>query len=135
MRAAARSPSIAPKAAAETVSAASAVLTKATLRSAGLLGLSNSVLAKAVGLSEASISRMSSGAKAFEVGSKPAELAALVIRVYRSLDALVGNSEEHRRLWMASFNRALNATPKDAIQSAEGLVRVVTYLDGARALA
>jgi hypothetical protein len=122
-----------PIPAAETASAASAVLTKATLRSAGLLGLSNSVLARAVGLSEASISRMSSGAKTFEVGSKPSELAALVIRVYRSLDALVGNSEEHRRLWMASFNRALNATPKDAIQTAEGLVRVVTYLDAARA--
>lgn len=119
--------------AAESVTAAGAVLTKATLRSAGLLGLSNSVLAKAVGLSEASISRMGSGAKAFEVGSKPAELAALVIRVYRSLDALVGNSEEHRRLWMTSYNRALNAIPKEAIQSAEGLVRVVTYLDGARA--
>lgn len=122
-----------PAPATETVTAASAVLTKATLRSAGLLGLTNSVLAKAVGLSEASISRMSSGAKAFEVGSKPAELAALVIRVYRSLDALVGNSEEHRRLWMTSYNRALNAIPKEAIQSAEGLVRVVTYLDGARA--
>lgn len=133
MRAAARSPSIAQATATDTASAASAVLTKATMRSAALLGLSNSVLAKAVGLSEASISRMSSGAKAFEVGSKPAELAALVIRVYRSLDALVGNSQEHRRLWMTSFNRALNATPRDAIQSAEGLVRIVTYLDGARA--
>lgn len=124
-------PSLAP--AADTSTAASAVLTKATLRSATLLGLSNSVLAKAVGLSEASISRMSSGAKAFEPGSKPAELAALVIRVYRSLDALVGNSEEHRRLWMTSYNRALNATPRQAIQSVEGLVRVVTYLDAARA--
>ena len=117
----------------ETLAAASAVLTRATLRSAGFLGLSNSVLAKAVGLSEASISRMASGAKALDVGSKPAELAALLIRVYRSLDALVGNSEEHRRLWMTSYNRALNAIPKEAIQSAEGLVRVVTYLDGARA--
>jgi hypothetical protein len=36
---------------------------------------------------------------------------------------------------MTSFNRALNATPREAVQSAEGLVRVVTYLDGARALA
>ena len=131
----ATSPSSARAPAIEAVSPASAVLTKATLRSAGLLGLSNSVLARAVGLSEASISRMASGAKALEAGSKPAELAALVIRVYRSLDALVGNSDEHRRLWMTSFNRALNATPKEAIQSAEGLVRVVTYLDGARALA
>jgi len=112
-----------------------AVLTRATLRSALLLGLSNAALARAVGLSEATVSRMTTGAKAFEVESKPAELAALVIRVYRSLDALVGNSEEHRRLWMGTYNRALNATPRDAVQSAEGLVRVVTYLDGARALA
>lgn len=133
MKAAARPTPAAPAPAAATLSTAGAVLTKAALRSAGLLGLSNSVLARAVGLSEASISRMASGAKAFEVGSKPAELAALVIRVYRSLDALVGNSEEQRRLWMTSYNRALNATPRDAIQSAEGLVRVVTYLDAARA--
>lgn len=132
MRAATPSPS-AP--ASSTAPGAAAVLTRAALRSAGLLGLNNAVLARAVGLSEASISRMSSGAKAFEVGSKPAELAALVIRVYRSLDALVGNSDEHRRLWMTSYNRALNAVPKDAVQSAEGLVRVVNYLDGARALA
>lgn len=115
--------------------AAGAVLTKAALRSAGLLGLNNAALARAVGLSEATISRMSSGAKTFEVGSKPAELAALLIRVYRSLDALVGNSEEHRQLWMGSYNQALNAVPREAVQSAEGLVRVVTYLDAARALA
>ncbi len=122
-----------PASAAGAATAASGVLTQATLRSAGLLGLSNSVLARAVGLSEASISRMGSGAKVFEIGSKAAELAALVIRVYRSLDALVGNSQEHRRLWMTSYNRALNAIPREAVQSAEGLVRVVTYLDAARA--
>ena len=132
MRAATRSPT-AP--AGSMATTADAVLTKAVLRSAGLLGLNNAVLARAVGLSEASISRMASGAKALEVGSKPAELAALVIRVYRSLDALVGNSDEHRRRWMTSYNRVLNAIPKETLQSAEGLVRVVNYLDGARALA
>ncbi len=132
MKTAARTPTVP---AAGTATAVGAVLTKATMRSAGLMGLNNAVLARAVGLSEASISRMSSGAKTFEAGSKPAELAALVIRVYRSLDALVGNSDQHRRLWMTSYNRALNAIPKEAMQSAEGLVRVVNYLDGARALA
>ena len=34
---------------------------------------------------------------------------------------------------MTSYNRALNAIPREAVQSAEGLVRVVTYLDAARA--
>ena len=130
-----RAPAPSSRSAPAPATAVGAVLTKATMRSAGLMGLNNAVLAKAVGLSEASISRMSSGAKVFEAGSKPAELAALVIRVYRSLDALVGNSDEHRRLWMTRYNRALNAIPKEAMQSAEGLVRVVNYLDGARALA
>ncbi|TWO69985.1 DUF2384 domain-containing protein [Caenimonas sedimenti] len=130
MRAAVR-----PPAPPKTAPAADAVLTKATFRAAALLGLNNAVLARAVGLSEASVSRMSAGAKTFDIGSKPAELAALIVRVYRSLDALVGNSDEHRRLWMNSHNRAFNATPRDAVQSAEGLVRVVTYLDSARALA
>ena len=115
--------------------AAHAVLTKATLRSAELLGLSNHALARSVGLSEASISRMSTGAKVLEIGTKPAELAALLVRVYRSLDALVGNSDANRQLWMSTYNQAINAVPQEAIQSAQGLVGVVNYLDGARALA
>lgn len=112
---------------------AGAVLTKATLRAASLLGLTNSAVARIVGVSESHISRMAAGDRRFEPGSKPAELAALLVRVYRSLDAMVGNSGTHRRLWMASFNRAFNATPRDAIQKVEGLVRVVRYLDSARA--
>ena len=113
---------------------ASAVLTKATLRAAALLGLTNAVLARVVGLSESQISRMAKGEKSFEPGSKPAELATLLVRVYRSLDAMVGNDDSHRKLWMDSHNRAFHATPRDAVQRVDGLVRVVAYLDGARAV-
>ena len=66
--------------------AAAAVLTKATLRAAGLLGLTNAALARVVGLSESTISRMAAGDRQFEVGTKPAELAALLVRVVRYLD-------------------------------------------------
>lgn len=114
--------------------AAAAVLTKATLRASELLGLSNAALARIVGVSEAHVSRMVKGERAFEPGTKPAELATLVVRVYRSLDALVGNSEVQRRAWMSSFNRAFNEAPRDAMQKVEGLARVVRYLDGARAM-
>ncbi len=114
---------------------AAAVLTKAMLRAATFLGLTHAALARVVGLSESQISRMSRGDKALDIGSKPAELATLLVRVYRSLDALVGNDGRHRQLWMASFNRAFNEAPKDAIQKVDGLVKVVNYLDGARALA
>ncbi|HET8744623.1 MAG TPA: MbcA/ParS/Xre antitoxin family protein [Ramlibacter sp.] len=116
------------------VPAGAAVLTKATLRAAELLGLTNAALARVVGLSESQVSRMSKGEKALELGSKPAELAALLVRVYRSLDALVGNSDAQRKAWMASFNRAFNEPPREAILKVDGLVRVVNYLDGARAV-
>jgi hypothetical protein len=112
--------------------AAAAVLTKGTLRAADLLGLNNAALARVVGVSESHVSRMAAGERQLEVGTKPAELGALLVRLYRSLDALVGNSDQHRKLWMSSFNRAFNAVPKETIQKVEGLVRVVNYLDGAR---
>ncbi|WP_076997471.1 antitoxin Xre/MbcA/ParS toxin-binding domain-containing protein [Variovorax sp. KK3] len=112
----------------------SAVLTKATLRAAEFLGLNNAALARIVGLSESQISRIARGEKSLDVGTKSAELATLLVRVYRSLDALVGNDDGHRKAWMTSFNRAFNETPKDAVQKVDGLVRVVNYLDGARAL-
>ena len=57
------------------------------------------------------------------------------MRVYRSLDALVGSNDTQRRAWMSSPNRALNGTPADLIRQAEGLVGVVSYLDGMRAAA
>jgi hypothetical protein len=117
-----------------TSAAAGAVLTKALLRAAGFLGLSNAIVARVVGVSESHVSRMAKGERELEVGTKPAELAALLLRVYRSLDALVGNDERHRKEWMTSFNRAFNEAPKDAIQKVEGLARVARYLDGARAL-
>jgi transcriptional regulator with XRE-family HTH domain len=114
--------------------AAAAVLTKAAVRAAQFLGLNNASLARVVGLSESQISRMAKGEKTIDPGSKPAELAALLIRLYRSLDALVGNDDGQRRAWMASYNQAFNAAPRDAVQKVDGLVRVVSYLDGARAM-
>ena len=123
-----------PAPASQSSPAAAAVLTKAVVRAAQFLGLNNATLARVVGLSESQISRMAKGEKALEPGTKPAELAALLVRLYRSLDALVGNDDTQRRAWMASYNQAFNATPKEAVQKVDGLVRVVSYLDGARAM-
>jgi len=110
------------------------VLTKALLRAAQLLGLSNAGLGRTLGVSEASISRLATGSRTIDPASKEGELALILVRVYRSVDALVGNSEQHRQAWMTSFNRAFNAAPKDALEHVEGLARVVRYLDGARAI-
>lgn len=112
---------------------ADAVLTKALLRAAELLGLSNAALARVLGVSEASISRLASGSRTIDPASKEGELALLLVRVYRSLDALVGADAAQRKAWMQGHNRALNGRPAQLIERAEGLVGVVAYLDAMRA--
>jgi Protein of unknown function (DUF2384) len=109
------------------------VLTKALLRAAELLGLSSAVLARILGVSEASVSRLGAGARTVEPQSKEGELALLLVRVYRSLDALVGTDAAQRKAWLQGHNRALNGRPVDLIQRTDGLVNVVAYLDAMRA--
>jgi transcriptional regulator with XRE-family HTH domain len=109
------------------------VLTGAVLRTAGFLGLSRVALARLLGVSEAGVSRLASGARLIDPDSKEGELALLLVRLYRSLDALVGNDAEQRLRWLGGFNRALNGKPVELIERAEGLAGVVAYLDGMRA--
>ncbi len=111
-----------------------AVVTKAALRAAGLLGLSNKTLARIVGLSEASVSRMGAGTFTLTPGDKTFELAVFFVRFYRALDALVHGDDAVARAWLASPNEALGGTPVDLIQTVPGLVHVVAYLDARRAL-
>jgi hypothetical protein len=110
-----------------------ATVSKATIRAARLLGLTNAALAAILGLSEPTISRLSSAAYRLEPGSKPYELALLLIRLFRSLDAMVGGEPQAMRSWMGSENRALDGIPSERIRSVTGLVEAVAYVDSARA--
>jgi hypothetical protein len=110
------------------------VVTKAALRAAELLGISNKALARIVGLSEASVSRMGTGGYTLTPGEKPFELAVLFVRFYRALDAIVHGDDQVARAWLANANVALGGTPLTLIQSVQGLVNAVAYLDARRAL-
>ena len=112
-----------------------AVATKAVLGAAGRLGLSNKALARIIGVSEATVSRMGSGSYTLAPGDKAFELALLFVRLFRSLDAIVGGDEAVAIAWLRSENVALGATPLSLIQSVSGLVHVLGYLDARRALA
>jgi uncharacterized protein (DUF2384 family) len=112
----------------------SAIVTKAATRAADKLGLTNKVLARVIGVSEASVSRMKKGEYPLEPNQKPFELAVLFVRLYRSLDAVVGGDDAVARQWLANENTALNATPLDLIQSISGLANVIQYLDARRAV-
>lgn len=112
---------------------ASMVLAKATTRASKMLGLSGAALARTIGLSEPTISRLLHGDKALDPNSKEGELALLLVRVFRSLDALVGTDDQKRLVWMTTHNKALGGVPQQLVQSAAGLVATLNYLDGMRA--
>ena len=114
-------------------SKAGVVLTKATCRAADRLGLSGRQLAEMVGVSEATVSRWKRGESVLEPGTKPFELSALLVRVFRSLDAITGGDEAVARQWLAAPNTALSARPVERMFQVQGLVDVTTYLDSRRA--
>jgi hypothetical protein len=110
----------------------SRVLTGAVLRAAALLELTQACLAEILGLSPATVSRMAKGTYALDQHKKEWEMAALFVRLFRSLDSVVGSNDEAARAWLYGDNRALGERPANLIRSAEGLVRAVHYLDAAR---
>jgi antitoxin Xre/MbcA/ParS-like protein len=116
----------------EPVPEQAAVLTKSVLRAGGHLGIRQAGLAKILGLSPATVSRMASGAYALDPGKKEWDHAALLVRLFRSLDSIVGSGDDTAQAWLGSQNQGLNGIPLDLIQRTEGLVRVVQYLDAAR---
>ena len=74
-----------------------AVLAKATARASELLGLTGVALARTIGLSEPTVSRILRGEKTLAPTSKEGELALLLVRVYRSLDALTQSGAIRRQ--------------------------------------
>jgi transcriptional regulator with XRE-family HTH domain len=107
-----------------------AVLTRAVLSAATRLGLRNRELARVLGASEASVSRLQRG-RTVDPESKEGELALLFLRLYRGLDALAGDDDRARR-WLRAENTHVAGVPAERIQTVEGLVDVVQYLDAMR---
>jgi transcriptional regulator with XRE-family HTH domain len=109
------------------------VVSKALLRSAELLGLTAKELSNIVGLSEPSLSRLKRSLDGSPLTGKSYELALLFIRLYRSLDAIVGGDDETARQWIRTDNTMLGGKPLNRIKTIDGLTHVLAYLDARRA--
>jgi hypothetical protein len=110
------------------------VVTKAVVRAAERLSVTARVLAAIIGVSEASVSRMKRGDFRLEPGTKPFELAVLFVRLFRSLDAIVGGDDRVAASWLGNPNTALDGRPIEKVRTVSGLVDVIAYLDARRAL-
>jgi uncharacterized protein (DUF2384 family) len=108
------------------------VLTTAVLRACALLEITQSSLSQILGVSASTVSRMANGTYTLDDQKKEWELGALFVRLFRSLDAVIGSNDSAARQWLAGDNSGLKGRPIDLIRSTEGLVRVVQYLDAAR---
>lgn len=113
-------------------SEAGSTLSKAVVRTAALLRIKQSSIARILGISAATASRLCAGSYVLNPArAKEWELALLLVRMFRSLDAVLGHGENAQQ-WLNGHNLALNGRPAELIETAEGLVRVLHYLDAHR---
>lgn len=95
------------------------------------LGLKREQFANSIGVSVPTVARLKKGAPI--PNHKPYELALQLIRLYRGLYAIVGGDAHSMTHWMQSENKHFDdQKPCELIQSAEGLTRVLWYLDAMR---
>jgi uncharacterized protein (DUF2384 family) len=109
-----------------------AVLTKAVLRTAEILQIRQHELAEILGVSAPSVTRLTGGDKKLVEGRSEYQLAALFVRLFRSLDTLVGGSADQARSWLRAPNEHLNGVPLELMKTVRGLVNVADYLDAVR---
>ena len=107
------------------------VLTRAFLRASQKLALTQGDVAKTIGVSDASVSRLFSQRRTIDPESKEGELAILFVRLYRSLDALLGGDDAGQK-WFHAHNYHLQGTPAEIIKTVQGLMDVIQYLDSMR---
>lgn len=109
------------------------VLSRATVNTADILGLPKVALAHILGVSPSTVTRLYASTYQLAPEKKEWDFAVLLVRLFRSLDSIVGGAGEDARRWLNSENSGLaGKKPAELIQTTEGLVRVVTYLDASR---
>jgi len=109
------------------------VLTDAVSRIASCWKLTNEQLGAVLGISSATASRLRSGGFELDRSNKAFELGQYLVRLFRSLDALMGSDDAASMSWLRSPNLDLEGRPIDLIRSIRGLDAVANYVDDYRA--
>ena len=104
-------------------------VSKAALRASEYLGLKQKEFAQIVGISPTKVSHLWATNYLLNPSRKSEwENSILFIRLFKSLDAILGERDA-ARTWLRGENTALGDSPFNLIQSIEGLVHVVNYVD------
>lgn len=108
-----------------------AVLAKAVLRASEQLGLKQAELAAVLGVHRTAISRLKQN-PSLDPESKQGELALLLLRMARALFALTGGDQDWIQHFMRSPNKITGGIPVKQIESIQGLICVLQFVDAIR---
>ena len=89
------------------------LVTKAVLRVAAKLRLTDRMIGHIIGVSDATLLRMHRGQ--YVLTKKPFELAVLLIRLFESLDRVAGGDDESAQSWLRSPSRLLKKCFGEAV--------------------
>lgn len=104
-----------------------ATLTKAVLRAADRLGLSE-MLPDLLGIDAEAAGELANGARTLDP-SRPEWIAgSKFLSIFRALVTLAGGTESACS-WLVSSNQVLGAAPADLLRNAGGRDRVLRYLE------
>lgn len=109
------------------------VLTEAIAKIAELWGLKNAKLGSVLGVSMATASRLRNGETRLDPTSKSFEAGQFLLRLFRSLDALLGSDDLAAKQWLETSNLDLGGKPIEQIETMRGLIAVCDYVDFYRA--
>ncbi|MBO1114802.1 MbcA/ParS/Xre antitoxin family protein [Bordetella petrii] len=108
-----------------------AVLAKAVLRAADQLGLRQADLAAVLGIHRTAVSRLKQSLS-LDPGTKQGELALLLVRVARALYAVTGGDPDWIRHFMHTPNKVTGGVPARQIETIQGLMTVLRFVDAIR---
>lgn len=107
------------------------VLAKAVLKAAEQLGLKQAELAAVLGMHRTAVSRLKQSLS-LDPASKQGELALLLIRMARAVFALAGGDTDWIRHFMHTPNKVTGGIPTQQIQTIQGLMQVLQFVDALR---
>ena len=106
----------------------SQVIADAVLRIADQWALTDRELGEVLGLKRSTMSRVRKGQSGIKPQSAAAKLARQLVKIFGSLQAMVG-TPDNGRLWVRAINHHLHAVPLEMMKSVDGLVHVSDYLE------
>jgi len=108
-------------------------LSAAIVRIAEFWSLNNAKLGLILGISAPTVSRLKRGTSELDPASKSFEAGQFLLRLFRSLDALLGSDDTASKRWLDTPNLDLGAKPIDKLDTMRGLIELCDYVDFYRA--